>query len=462
MTRIFILGLILFLLGSCKSIDPISPTNFVEPYPSLNSEKSSVTIPIEMDLSKYLKEADDAVPKSYSGKNEQCEGVSTSYFFKREGIDFSGSGNKIGYAVDGQLKLKINYCPKCHTLLDEKGTCLTPRVYLSCGDNEPMRKFKLKYSTLVKVNSDYTFNTTTNLQKFELLDPCELSIANIDVTQDVELEIKKQLKNLEIEIDKQFKSIDIKSTAKSTWSLLQESTEIPGYGFLSLGPTSLSMSEIEFNGKKASFDFSIDISPSFTTEKPKITSIALPDLSKSVVDNGLSFGLDAILSYDSLSNFIRTSFKGEIFEVKRKKIVIEDLWITGSKDNRIILKTKFSGTKKGTVYLLASPVLNDSLHRIELKNVDFDVESKSILLKSAQWFFNSKIVEMIEQKAVFDYDPMVSDMKKEINSAMNQELTKGVSMKGKITQIDLNQIYYTNTHLVLRTHLNGDLKLILE
>jgi len=449
-------------LTSCKAIETAVPENFVEPYPALNSEVSAITIPVEIDLSSYLKAAEKEIPKSYSGKNEQCEGVSTAYSIKRDEIKFSGSGNKIGYELGGQLKLKINYCPKCQTLTDEKGACIIPRVHVSCGENEPMRKFSLKYSTAVKVNSDYTFKTTTNLQKFELLDPCELTVANIDVTTDVEKEITKQLKVLEREIDKQFSAIDIKSTAKESWKLLQEPTEIPGYGYLSLAPSSLAISELKFSGKKASFNFNIDVSPSFTTEKPQLIPSALPDLSKSKADNGLNFGLDVILSYDSLSNFIRSSFKGEVFEIKRKKIIIDDIAVSGSADNRIILKTQFSGSKRGVIYLLATPVLNDSLKQIELTNVDFDVKTKSVLLKSAKWFFNSKINQLVEEQGKFNYTPMIDDMKKEINTSLNQPLTDGVAMSGRIASISLNKIYYTSTHLVLRTQIAGNLKLILE
>lgn len=462
MKRFFYFMLGFVVLSSCKAIETVVPENFVEPYPALNNEVSSITIPVEIDLSSYLKAAEKEIPKTYSGKNEQCEGVSTSYFIKRDEITFSGSGNKVGYELGGQLKLKINYCPKCQTLTDEKGACIIPRVFVSCGDNEPMRKFNLKYSTEVKVNSDYTFKTSTNLQKFELLDPCELTLANIDVTTDVEKEITKQLKVLEREIDKQFSSIDIKSTAKASWKLLQESTEIPGYGYLTLAPSSLAMSELTFSGKKASFNFNIDVSPSFTTEKPQLIPTALPDLTKSSTDNGLNFGLDVILSYDSLSNFIRSSFKGEVFEIKRKKIIIDDLSVSGSTDNRIILKTQFSGSKRGVIYLLATPVLNDSLKLIELTNVDFDVKTKSVLLKSAKWFFNSKINQLVEEKGKFSYTSMIEDMKKEINSSLNQSLTDGVTMSGRIATIELNNIYYTTTHLVLRAQMGGTLKLILE
>ena len=462
MKTIFLTLILGGILVSCRSIETAVPANFVKPYPALNKQVSAITIPVELDLSSYLTAAEKEIPKSYSGNNEQCEGLSTAYTVKRDDIKFSGSGNKIGYEVGGQLKLKLNYCPKCQTLTDEKGACILQRVYLSCGENEPMRKFSLKYSTAVKVNSDYSFKTTTNLQKFELLDPCELTIANIDVTTDVEKEITKQLKILEREIDKQFSAIDIKSTAKESWKLLQEPTEIPGYGYLSLAPSSLALSKLKFNGKKASFNFNIDVSPTFSTEKPQIIPSALPNLTKDKADNGLNFGLDVILGYDSLTNFIRASFKGEVFEIKRKKIIIDDISVSGSADNRIILKTQFSGSKRGVIYLLATPVLNDSLKQIELTNVDFDLKTKSVLLKSAKWFFNSKINELVEEQGKFNYAPMMEDVKKEINASLNQTLTDGVKMNGRISTISLNNIYYTATHLVLLTQMACTLKLILE
>jgi hypothetical protein len=289
-----------------------------------------------------------------------------------------------------------------------------------------------------------------------------MTIANIDVTSDVEKEIKKQLVGLQSEIDKQFKAIDIKSSAKEAWDLLQDPNLVPGYGYLNLNPSSLALSDIKLVDKKATLGLSIDISPSFTTEKPVVNKLSLPILGSSTKSSGLNFGLDVVLSYDSLTSFVRQSFVGQIFEVKRKKIKVDDIQVSGSKDNRIVLKTTISGSKKGTIYLLAQPVLNDSLKRMELRNVDFDVETKSLLMTSAKWFFNSKIIDLIEKNGNFDYTSMVEDMKTEVNNSLNQEISKGVKMNGAINSIELKQLYYTTSHLVLRARLSGNLKLILE
>jgi hypothetical protein len=83
-------------------------------------------------------------------------------------------------------------------------------------------------------------------------------------------------------------------------------------------------------------------------------------------------------------------------------------------------------------------------------------------MKSAKWFFNSKIIDLIEKNGNFDYTSMVEDMKTEVNNSLNQEISKGVKMNGAINSIELKQLYYTTSHLVLRARLSGNLKLILE
>jgi hypothetical protein len=217
-----------------------------------------------------------------------------------------------------------------------------------------------------------------------------------------------------------------------------------------------------FSKQKAKFNFCLDIAPSFTTEIPSVKKASLPSLSVVKEDKGLNFELDVIVSFDSLTSFIKSSMVGSSFKVKRKTISIDDIAVTGSVDNRIVLTTDISGAKKGRIYLLATPVLVDSLHVIKLTNVDFDIKTKSVLLKSAKWFFNSKITEMIEQKGTYDFQGMVNDIKNEINHSLTQQLTDEVQMDGAMNTIALKTLYYTNTHLVLRAQLDGKLKLIMK
>jgi hypothetical protein len=449
-------------LASCKNIEALAPVSSEIPYPALNNTYSNITIPIEMDLTSSFMQAEKLIPTVYKGKNEVCEGVSSTYSIARKPIRFDGNGKGLDYTVDGELKLNLSYCPKCQSITGKEPLCLVPRIYADCGVSEPKRRFTLKYATSLKVGPDYSLNTKTVLKHFDLIDPCKITLFNYDATPKIESEIKKQLQVLEPEIDKQLKTIDIKSMARDTWNSLLDPIEVPGYGFLYLRPTGIGMSEIDFSGQKANFNFTLKLAPSFVTEKLSMPKTPLPELSKVNNASALDLAMDVNFSFDSLTQLIRAEFVGKSFDVKRKKVKVEDLYISGSKDNQLVLKTQISGSKKGTIYLLASPVLNDSLHQIDFNNVSFDVHTKNMLLKAAKWIFKTKITEMIEDQASFDYLPLVSDVKKEINTSLNQEVLKDVHLKGNVSEIYLKELFVTPSHLVLRTQLIGQMKLILK
>ncbi|NBU48424.1 MAG: DUF4403 family protein, partial [Flavobacteriales bacterium] len=153
---------------------------------------------------------------------------------------------------------------------------------------------------------------------------------------------------------------------------------------------------------------------------------------------------------------------GDTIRFKRKIICIKDIAIYGSKDERIILKLSFSGSKKGTVFIIAQPKLNEYQERIELQNLDFDIETKSLLLKSAKWFLHSKIIDAIQRKGNLDYSHALKDLKTKINASLNNEVSTDLRLQGKIATIELKQLFFSSGNIVLRTSLEGELKLILK
>jgi hypothetical protein len=122
----------------------------------------------------------------------------------------------------------------------------------------------------------------------------------------------------------------------------------------------------------------------------------------------------------------------------------------------------FDGAKKGTLYILAIPKLDAENQKILLDEVEFDVKTKSLLLKSAKWLFNDRIVEEIKKNAVFEIQSLVSDAKNSINTQLNSSLTKGVFLNGKIKDIFIQELFLDAQNLILRTNFQGELKLKIE
>jgi hypothetical protein len=97
-----------------------------------------------------------------------------------------------------------------------------------------------------------------------------------------------------------------------------------------------------------------------------------------------------------------------------------------------------------------------------MKNLDFDIQTKSVLLKTAKWMFNKKILEEVEKNTVFELKDLLNESKSNIVSAINTEITKGVKMSGAVNKISIKEIYLDKGNLLLRSEVKGILKIKID
>jgi len=458
-THRFLGALILLLLFySCKPIEALPPKYTVIAPPPLNQEPSIITIPLEIDLSPYLKEIEKSLPKTFEGEEQHCEGISYSYVFHRQPIEYFFYPDHLYYEVLGNFQLKLNYCPKCHSLFDEKGSCVVPRVYAECGTKDPL-SIKVGYKTEISLNNKCQFESSTSLSKFDLMDPCIITLFKYDATSEVEKQVQGELKQLEEDIDKQIEAIDIRSDLKLTWKELQEPIVIDGYGFLYLNPTVASVSDLKFSKNKVAVDINLKVAPMVTTEALELKVQALPELKEFKKTRGIQMGIDISASYDSLSSMANKELRGKELKFKRKKIIIKELKIEGSQDNRMVFSLHFEGSKSGVFYVTALPVFDTLTQKISMENMSFEIETKSLLLNTARWLFNDRILQELEKNAIFDLNPYLKDAQTTITKELNASLTSDVDMSGSIDDMRIKEIFLTSNYLILRSELKGQLKL---
>ena len=461
MKKIKILFALTIFLFSCGSIKPEKPINELKETPQISQPISSIVVPIKINLAPYLKETENSIPEKFTGKEENCEGVSFSYTFFRDPIQFKGNKNSLSFEVDGKYALKLNYCPQCTDLFDSKGNCVVPRIYASCGVNEPLRKITVGYSTQLSISPDYKIKSKTDLQKVETTDPCEITVFKYDATKKLKEEITKALENLEKDIDKEIGKVDLKTQAESAWKTLSNPIPLGKYGFLYSNPSKIGLDNLTFNGNYATFDLSIGLNPMLNTnlieEKKKNE---LPKLSNFTNKEGFVITLDILASYDSLSSILSKEIKGKEIDIKGKKVIFEQMKIFGSSNNKLNFEIEFSGKKEGVLYLNGTPNFDKEQQVISFPDLEFDVKTKSALLKSAKWLFSDKITDMIRLNTVFDLKPHIETVKTTLNKQINTQIQKGISLKGNIQKVEMENIYPSEKQLIIR--INSEGKIYLE
>ena len=460
MNKIKTFYIITFFLFSCGSIKPEQPINEIQDAPQINQPISSIVVPIKINLTPYLKETENSIPKKFTGKEENCDGVSFSYTFFRDPIKFNGKKNSLAFEVDGKYALKLNYCPQCTDLFDSKGNCIVPRIYASCGVNEPLRKITVGYTTQLSISPDYKIKSKTDLQKIETTDPCEITVFKYDATKKLKEEITKALENLEKDIDKEIGKVDLKTQAESVWKTLANPISLGKYGFLYTNPSKIGLDNLSFNGNSATFDLSIGLNPTLNTnliEEKKKTE--LPKLSNFTNQDGFVITLDILASYDSLSSILSKEIKGKEIDIKGKKVIFEQMKIFGSSNNKLNFEIEFSGKKEGVLFLNGTPIFDKEKQVISFPDLEFDVKTKSALLKSAKWLFSNKITDMLRINTTFDLKPNIEIVKTSLNKQINTKFEGEISLKGSIQKVVIENIYPSEKQLILRLNTEGKISL---
>lgn len=455
----FLYTFFILTVCSCKSIYIEPPTKSLRQEILPLASKSYISVPFSLDLTPYLTKAEQSIPTIYKGEKQQCEGLSVSYGFNRSPMKFNGAGNKIHCAIEGGLWLKANYCPKCQYLFDNDGNCIVPRVHVSCGVKEPLRRFNLEYSSTLSIGNAYNIISKTQFNAFKLIDPCNITFVGYDITQTVEKEVRKELVKLEGTIDENIQKVALKPLLMDAWMALQNPISIQDFGFLNLYPSELSIHNLLFNGNSLNGVTTIAIRPIVSSEKTELKIQPLPPISEIQTAEHFSLEIPVHISYDSLSSFMNQFLKGQEIVIKKRKIMVERVGVYGTKNHQLIIELKFNGFRHGTLYLLGTPSLNKDKKELSLDSLDFDLETKGGLLNTARWIFDSRITKMIQEKAHFSYAQLLNTTLKNIEHAMNTKLNESISLQGKVSKTQINMIQLNERHISIFLALEGNLKL---
>jgi hypothetical protein len=458
---LYFLGLFLNLI-SCKPIAPIAPTVVVGTYSPPIQQVSSFTIPVEMEMKSYFKAADDAVPFEFKGKESQCEDVSYDYKFNRSPIKIEGKEGKsssleIGIEIEGKYALNLNYCAKCTDLFSKEGSCVTPRIYASCGVDEPMRRIKVDYNTKIDLKPDFSLDSKTNLGNVIPKDKCQITVFNYDATGKLVQEVKGALGDLSKVIDKEIESLEIKKEVESIWKTINVPNKIEDYGFLYMNPEKIGVENLSMKGTKLKFKVLIEAYPKVTLNEVKYQEKLLPNLSKVKETEGFNLNLDLIANYDSLSSIINRELAGKTIDIKKNKIILEKAKIYGAANQQLSIEVDFSGSKSGKLFFLGTPNFNDSLQEISFPDLSFELQTKNALLKSAKWMFNDKITKKIRELTRFNMSGILEESRKKIELELNKQIDANIYLSGKMSQVKVKTIFPDKENLIIQTNLLGNL-----
>jgi hypothetical protein len=94
---------------------------------------------------------------------------------------------------------------------------------------------------------------------------------------------------------------------------------------------------------------------------------------------------------------------------------------------------------------------------IEVKDLQYDLETKNLLLKTAKWLFNKKIISELNKYTRFPLAAYFDTAKVSMNDWLNKEWTKGIRGSGNVSDLKLTALYAMPQHLLIRSNCVGKL-----
>jgi hypothetical protein len=231
----------------------------------------------------------------------------------------------------------------------------------------------------------------------------------------------------------------------------------------SLKPKNLHMQHLTANNDLLNIDVSITASPVVSFEKRTHLASPVPNLQPSAGAGDFSIHLDAALQYDSLSRIINGYMAGKRFDISEgllaKHVVVREVTVAGNKQGDLLLKVNFTGSFAGTAFFVGKPVFNEATRALDVQNLDYDLQTKSFLLKGAKWLFASKIETELKKASSINLSTYFEKAQKALSEYLNREWTKGVKGSGTVSDLRLVSTQALPQHLLIRTTCAGNLSI---
>jgi hypothetical protein len=249
-------------------------------------------------------------------------------------------------------------------------------------------------------------------------------------------------------IDEQAKQyINIKQYVQQVWTQLQRPILLnPSYHvWLKLSPTELNLTPFVSEGGIVSTSVGVQVvSKVFVSaNEPLPTSLSSLPAFKMMpkIPNELKLSIDINFPYAEAEQTLNTTMVGKSFEDGSRKVTVKEIKLYGS-NGKVVVNALLEGSFNGRIYLTGIPAYNAATKAIEIINLDFAIDTRNVLLKSASWLFKSNILKKVAEKTVFPIGEYLLNAQNTANSSLNNKSTlKNIVLNGQLSRIDINSIF---------------------
>jgi hypothetical protein len=203
-------------------------------------------------------------------------------------------------------------------------------------------------------------------------------------------------------------------------------------------------------GMKCNMETLIGKKPESNFDKNKITLKAVDKIPEQIAAN-----IAAISTYQEASELITKNFAGQEFGSGTKKVKVQSTAVW-HKDGKIVIALNLLGSVNGTIYLDGFPQYNDTAKEIYFDKLEYVLDTKSRLMRTANWLAQGVILNKMKQSCRYSIKQNLDEAKQNMAVYLkNYSPMPGVFVNGKMDDIQFQKIELTNQAMIAFIKVNG-------
>ena len=321
----------------------------------------------------------------------------------------------------------------------------------------------------MKMNN-WKIATVTELENIDWAESPTINIAgkSIAITYLVNPTIKIFESKIEKSIDESLaKTLDFKNNMLDLMQKVSTPVEMSKtyQTWLKITPQELFASDaiLEKNsvkmtvGLKCLMESSIGLQPKSTFTKDQV--LLKPSTN---ISNKVQINVAAVSSYEDASRVMNDNFKGKEFVSGKRKVTVQNVAIWHKK-GKMIIALDLTGSINGKIYLSGFPQYNSQTKELFFDDLDYALETKSKLMKTANWLAQGVVLNKIRENCRYSIEPNLDEGKKNMLKLIsNYSPTPGVFVNGKMNDIVFEKVQLTNTSIVAFLNISGQVKVAID
>lgn len=313
--------------------------------------------------------------------------------------------------------------------------------------------------------SNWKMSTNTQLKSLDWKESPTITIAgkSIPITYVINPAVKLFKSKIEKSIDENIKkSMDFKNNVLDALEKVCTPSQMSADydSWLRIVPIELYTTNAELEKETISLNMGLKCTiETLVGSKPENkfdrNKIVLKPVAK--MPDNISANIVAVSTYKDASAVMVKNFQGKEFGSGSKKVTVQNvsLW---HKNGKMVIALELLGSVNGTIYLSGFPQYNENTKEIFFDQLDYALDTKSTLLRTANWLASGIVLKKIQESCRYSIKPNLDEGKNNMLKYMkNYSPMPGVFVNGNVNDIEFKKVQLTNKAIIAFLSVTGNI-----